>query len=63
MPVPATLRDVAERAQVSMRTVSNVVSGYTHVSERMRERVLAAIDELDYRPNPVARTLRTGRTT
>jgi DNA-binding LacI/PurR family transcriptional regulator len=45
-----------------MRTVSNVVSGYAHVSEKMRERVLAAIDELDYRPNPVARTLRTGRT-
>lgn len=60
--MPATLRDVAERAQVSMRTVSNVVSGYTHVSERMRAKVLAAIDELDYRPNPVARTLRTGRT-
>ena len=60
--MPATLRDVAERAQVSVRTVSNVVSGYEHVSERMRERVLAAIAELDYRPNPVARTLRTGRT-
>ena len=45
-----------------MRTVSNVVSGYTHVSERMRAKVLAAIEELDYRPNPVARTLRTGRT-
>jgi len=60
--MPATLRDVAEHAQVSMRTVSNVVSGYTHVSERMRARVLAAIEELDYRPNPVARTLRTGRT-
>jgi len=60
--MPATLRDVAERAQVSVRTVSNVVSGYTHVSERMRARVLAAIEELDYRPNPVARTLRTGRT-
>jgi DNA-binding LacI/PurR family transcriptional regulator len=60
--MPATLRDVAERAQVSIRTVSNVVSGYEHVSERMRERVLAAIEELDYRPNPVARTLRTGRT-
>ncbi len=56
------MRDVAERAQVSIRTVSNVVSGYTHVSERMRERVLKAIEELDYRPNPVARTLRTGRT-
>lgn len=60
--MPATLRDVAERAQVSIRTVSNVVSGYAHVSERMRKRVLDAIDELDYRPNPVARTLRTGRT-
>ncbi|WP_026932116.1 LacI family DNA-binding transcriptional regulator [Glycomyces tenuis] len=60
--MPATLRDVAELAQVSVRTVSNVVSGYTHVSERMRQRVLRAIEELDYRPNPVARTLRTGRT-
>jgi DNA-binding LacI/PurR family transcriptional regulator len=58
----ATLRDVAEHAQVSVRTVSNVVSGYAHVSERMRTRVLSAIEELDYRPNPVARTLRTGRT-
>lgn len=57
-----TMRDVALRAQVSVRTVSNVVSGYTHVSERMRTRVLRAIEELDYRPNPIARTLRTGRT-
>jgi len=58
----ATLRDVAERAQVSIRTVSNVVGDYEHVSVKMRERVMRAIDELDYRPNPVARTLRTGRT-
>ncbi|GAB3812519.1 LacI family DNA-binding transcriptional regulator [Tessaracoccus terricola] len=60
--MPATLRDVAETAGVSVRTVSNVVSGYAHVSDRMRERVLKAIAQLDYRPNPVARTLRTGRT-
>lgn len=60
--MPATLRDVADYAKVSIRTVSNVVSGYAHVSERMRSRVLQAIDELGYRPNPVARTLRTGRT-
>ncbi|PPF64192.1 LacI family transcriptional regulator [Clavibacter michiganensis] len=60
--MPATLRDVAERARVSIRTVSNVVSGYEHVSEQMRARVNNAIDELDYRPNHVARTLRTGRT-
>ncbi len=58
----ATLRDVAQRADVSVRTVSNVVAGYQHVSEQMRHRVLTAIEELDYRPNPVARTLRTGRT-
>lgn len=60
--MPATLRDVAARANVAVRTVSNVVSGYTHVSEQMRQRVLAAIEELDYRPNPAARTLKTGRT-
>ena len=60
--MPATLRDVADRAQVSVRTVSNVVSGYAHVSAQMKQRVLDAIGELDYRPNPVARTLRTGRT-
>ncbi|WP_134663356.1 MULTISPECIES: LacI family DNA-binding transcriptional regulator [unclassified Amycolatopsis] len=58
----ATLRDVADRARVSVRTVSNVVSGYEHVSEKMRQRVLSAIDELGYIPNPVARTLRTGKT-
>ncbi|WP_406633239.1 LacI family DNA-binding transcriptional regulator [Amycolatopsis sp. WGS_07] len=58
----ATLRDVADRAQVSVRTVSNVVSGYEHVSDKMRQRVLRAIDELGYIPNPVARTLRTGKT-
>lgn len=60
--MPTTLRDVADHAGVSMRTVSNVVSGYEHVSAAMRKRVMAAIEALDYRPNPVARTLRTGRT-
>jgi DNA-binding LacI/PurR family transcriptional regulator len=60
--MPATLRDVAQRAKVSVRTVSNVVSGYEHVSDSMRRRVQTAIAELDYRPNLVARTLRTGRT-
>ncbi len=44
-----------------MRTVSNVVSGYEHVSTRMRARVLEAIEALDYRPNMAARTLATSR--
>ena len=58
---PTTLQDVADRAKVSIRTVSNVVSGYEHVSDNMRLRVQKAIQELNYRPNIVARTLRTGR--
>ena len=57
-----TLKDVAQMAGVSIRTVSNVVNGYPSVSPRLREKVLAAIDKLDYRPNLVARNLRTGRT-
>ena len=55
------LRDVAETAGVSVKTVSNVVNGYVHVSAATRERVQAAIDELGYRPNLSARSLRRGR--
>ncbi|MEW1836022.1 LacI family DNA-binding transcriptional regulator [Microbacterium sp. NPDC079995] len=56
------LQDVADRAGVSMKTVSNVVRNYPHVSAAMRERVQRAIDELGYRPNVMARRLATGRT-
>src|SRR5689334_16458770 len=56
------LRDVAARAGVSVKTVSNVVNDYAHVSPAMRDRVQAAIDELGYRPNISARNLRQGRT-
>lgn len=56
------LEDVAKLAGVSMKTVSNVVHDYPHVSPQMRERVQAAIDQLGYRPNLTARTLATGRT-
>jgi DNA-binding LacI/PurR family transcriptional regulator len=55
------LKDVAALAGVSVKTVSNVVNGYVHVSAAMRERVQAAIDQLGYRPNLVARGLRSGR--
>jgi DNA-binding LacI/PurR family transcriptional regulator len=58
---PARLRDVAERAGVSVKTVSNVVNGYVHVSPDTRARVDEAIEELDYRPNLAARNLRRGR--
>jgi DNA-binding LacI/PurR family transcriptional regulator len=57
----ASLRQVAERAGVSIRTVSNVVSGFALVAPETRARVQAAIDELQYRPNAAARHLRGGR--
>ncbi|MCF0096177.1 LacI family DNA-binding transcriptional regulator [Micromonospora sp. MH99] len=58
----STLKDVAGLAGVSVKTVSNVVNGYPHVSADVRHRVEAAIAQLRYRPNAFARTLRTGRT-
>lgn len=57
-----TLRDVAAHVGVSPRTVSNVVNDFRHVSPATRVRVQAAIDELNYRPNLLARGLRQGRT-
>ena len=57
-----TLRDVADVAGVSVRTVSNVVNGFQHVSPQMRAKVQAAIDDLGYTPNLTARSLRQGRT-
>ena len=56
------LRDVAARAGVSVKTVSNVVHGYRHVSPETRTRVQVALDEMGYRPNLAARNLRAGRT-
>jgi DNA-binding LacI/PurR family transcriptional regulator len=57
-----SMRDVAVLAGVSTRTVSNVVSGYVHVRPETRERVQRAIDELRFKPNVSARSLRLGRT-
>jgi DNA-binding LacI/PurR family transcriptional regulator len=58
----STLRDVAERANVSVQTVSNLVNGRTHLmAEKTRERVEQAMIALDYRPNATARGLRIAR--
>ncbi|WP_338017464.1 LacI family DNA-binding transcriptional regulator [Streptomyces adustus] len=56
------MRDVAEHAGVSVRTVSNVVSGYEHVSPDTRAKVQRSLDELGYRMDYLARGLRSGRT-
>ncbi|MER7757015.1 LacI family DNA-binding transcriptional regulator [Kitasatospora sp. NPDC097643] len=57
-----TMQDVAERAGVTKQTVSNVISGRVAVRPATAARVRAAIAELGYTPNLVARSLATGST-
>lgn len=54
----ATIKDVAKRAGVSPATVSRVVNNQPYVAEDLRQRVLTAIQALDYHPNRVAQRLR-----
>jgi DNA-binding LacI/PurR family transcriptional regulator len=56
------IKDVAEYAGVSAKTVSNVLNDYEHVSEQTRAAVREAIDVLGYRVNIAGRQLRRGRT-
>ena len=57
-----TMKQIAERAQVSLGTVSNVVNGTTPVREHLRKRVLEAIRSLGYQPSQLARGLRRNST-
>jgi len=57
----AVMSDVAQLARVSYQTVSRVLHDSPHVRGETRERVLAAIRQLDYRPNSAAQALVTGR--
>ena len=57
------MQDVAEKAGVSAQTVSNVINGRTErVSAETIDRVTKVIDELGYRLNQAARSLRRGTT-
>src|SRR5690242_8055213 len=58
---PPAMRDVANLAGVSHQTVSRVVNDHPNVRSETRERVLAAMRQLDYQPNAAARTLATNR--
>ena len=57
-----TIRDVGDRAGVSVGTVSNVLNAPHLVSASTRSKVLKAIEELGYRPNRVARSLQARKT-
>lgn len=58
----ANLRDIAQAAGVSMQTASRVVRGVDVVAEPTRQRVLAAVEKLNYQPNMAARSLSANRT-
>lgn len=59
----ANIRDVARRAGVSHQTVSRVINGHPSLRTETRARVLAAMEELSFRPNRAARALVTSRST
>lgn len=57
-----TIKDVANRAGVSVATVSNVINNTLYVSDDLRSKVMEAVQEMGYRPNALARGLRRGDT-
>jgi len=56
------MKDIARDLSVSVVTISKVLRNHPDVGDETRERVLARVKELDYRPNLAARGLVTGRT-
>ncbi|KGK00117.1 LacI family DNA-binding transcriptional regulator [Thalassotalea sp. ND16A] len=52
-----TIKEVAHHAQVCIKTVSRVLNNESYVKEETRERVLAAIEQLNYQPSVAARNL------
>lgn len=61
-PAKITVRAVAARAGVAPSSVSRVLNRHALVSEELRARVMAAVEELGYQPNPLAQSLRSGST-
>ncbi|MGA2859845.1 MAG: LacI family DNA-binding transcriptional regulator [Candidatus Sulfotelmatobacter sp.] len=62
MNPPVTMRQIAERARVSIGTVSHVINDTAKVREKLRQRVLEAIRSLGYQPSQLARGLRRNQT-
>ena len=65
MPRPkdrVTIADVAQKADVSMMTVSRVINNHASISEKTRQNVLRVMGEIGYRPNRIARSLASDKT-
>ena len=57
----AGMKDVANAAGVSTSTVSRVLNSKTYVNEKTRQKVLAAVEKTNFRPNALAKSLKIGR--
>lgn len=57
----ATIRDIAEKVGVTATTVSRVINNRGYISEETRQKVYAAMEELNYKPNELARSLSKSR--
>ena len=57
-----TIKEIAKHCNVSIATVSNIINGKPNASKETKERVLQAIEELNYTPNYIAKNLKTRRT-
>ena len=57
-----TIKELSARCGLSVSTVSKALNDYPDVSEETRQQVRAVADEMGYRPNAIARSLKIGRT-
>jgi LacI family transcriptional regulator len=56
-----TIKEIAKAAGVSPSTVSNALNGKPNVSEKVRERIFALCEEMNYQPNPASKGLKSGK--
>lgn len=57
----ASIKDIAEAVGVSASTVSRVINGKSYVNEQTRKKVLAMVEQTNYQPNVLAKSLKMGR--
>lgn len=57
----ATIKDIARRAGVSITTVSKVINNYSDISQETRDKVIKIMEDANYRPNAIARSLSTNK--
>ncbi len=57
----ATIKDVAKKSGFSICTVSRALSGKGYLKEETRQKIMAAVEELNYHPNTLASNLKTGK--